>query len=38
MHGYIGHTDLGWWQFLRERPALGEVNFGDRAAGAPSAP
>ena len=27
MHGYIGHTDHGWWRFLRERPELGEVNF-----------
>ena len=27
MHGYIGHTDHGWWRFLRERPELNEVNF-----------
>jgi putative restriction endonuclease len=27
MKGYIGHTDPGWWQFLRDRPELHEVNF-----------
>lgn len=27
MPGYIGHTDHGWWRFLRTRPELREVNF-----------
>ncbi|MCW2953217.1 MAG: restriction endonuclease-like protein [Conexibacter sp.] len=27
MKGYIAPTDHGWWQFLRARPDLGEVNF-----------
>lgn len=27
MPGYIGHTDHGWWRFLRERPDVREVNF-----------
>jgi putative restriction endonuclease len=27
MKGYIGHTDPGWWRFLRSRPELEEVNF-----------
>jgi putative restriction endonuclease len=27
MNGYIGHTDEGWWRFLRDRPELSEVNF-----------
>lgn len=27
MKGYIGHTDRGWWEFLRARPYLNEVNF-----------
>lgn len=27
MKAYIGHTDPGWWRFLRARPDLGEVNF-----------
>lgn len=27
MKGYIGHTDYGWWQFLKDRPELREVNF-----------
>jgi len=25
--GYIGHTDQGWWRFLRGRPEIREVNF-----------
>lgn len=27
MRGYIAHTDHGWWRFLKDRPALREVNF-----------
>ena len=27
MPGYIGHTDQGWWRFLRARPEIREVNF-----------
>ncbi len=27
MNGYIGHTDYAWWQFLRARPHLREVDF-----------
>jgi putative restriction endonuclease len=27
MSGYIGHTDHGWWEFLRARPEIREVNF-----------
>lgn len=27
MPGYIGHTDQGWWRYLRARPELREVNF-----------
>lgn len=27
MPGYIGHTDSGWWRFLRARPEIREVNF-----------
>jgi putative restriction endonuclease len=27
MKGYIAHTDPGWWDFLRLRPELHEVNF-----------
>lgn len=27
MRGFIGHTDHGWWQFLRGRPEISEVNF-----------
>lgn len=27
MRGYVFPTDHGWWQFLRARPELDEVNF-----------
>lgn len=27
MNGYIGHTDQGWWRFLRDRPDIREANF-----------
>lgn len=27
MNGYIGHTDQGWWRFLRDRPEIHEANF-----------
>lgn len=27
MPGYIGHTDHGWWEFLRARPEIREANF-----------
>lgn len=27
MRGYIGHTDHGWWHFLRARSEINEVNF-----------
>ncbi len=27
MNGYIGHTDHAWWQFLKARPDLREVDF-----------
>lgn len=27
MSGYIGHTDHGWWHFLRARPEIREANF-----------
>src|SRR5260221_5429334 len=27
MHGFIGHTDAGWWRFLSASPELNEVNF-----------
>ncbi len=27
MRGYIGNTDFGWYDFLRRRPDLDEVNF-----------
>lgn len=27
MKGFIAPTDYGWWQFLRARPELDEVNF-----------
>jgi putative restriction endonuclease len=27
VRGYIAHTDHGWWRFLKQRPALREVNF-----------
>lgn len=27
MKGYIGHTDQGWWRFLRDRPEIHEANF-----------
>lgn len=27
MKGYIGHTDQGWWRFLRDHPAIREANF-----------
>lgn len=27
MLGYIGHTDQGWWRFLRARSEIREVNF-----------
>ena len=27
MHGYIGHTDYGWWRYLSARPGIHEVNF-----------
>lgn len=27
MHGYVAPTDHGWYQFLRARPEIAEVNF-----------
>ena len=27
MHGFIAPTDHGWYQFLRARPDITEVNF-----------
>lgn len=27
MRGYVGNTDFDWYEFLRSRPDLGEVNF-----------
>jgi putative restriction endonuclease len=27
VRGYVFPTDHGWWQFLRARPELDEVNF-----------
>lgn len=33
MNGYIGHTDKGWWDFLRARRYLREVNFWRPAGG-----
>lgn len=27
VHGFVALTDHGWYQFLRARPELGEVNF-----------
>lgn len=25
--GYIGHTDQGWWRYLKDRPEIHEANF-----------
>lgn len=27
MKGYIGHTDQGWWRYLKDRPEIREANF-----------